>query len=130
MPWEWRQANAFSEQDRLKVAARHMHMASTTGHLSSGACEEVIDLFESRKPIDEALWRDVDRQRFMSLIEYEMAMRSAGHGGAEPARALASARAAAVVLCLRNYATAEGCADLLNASRFAGAPLNPAAAVA
>lgn len=130
MPWEWRQANAFSEQDRLKVAARHMHMASTAGHLSSGACEEVIELFESRKPIDEARWRDVDRARFMSLIEYEMAMRSAGQGGAEPARALASARAAEVVLCLRNYATAEGCADLLYASRLAGAPLNPAAAVA
>lgn len=130
MPWEWRQANAFSEQDRLKVAARHMHMASTAGHLSSGACEEVIELFESRTPIDEARWRDVDRARFMSLIEYEMAMRSAGQGGAEPARALASARAAEVVLCLRNYATAEGCADLLYASRLAGAPLNPAAAVA
>lgn len=130
MPWEWRQANAFSEQDRLKVAERHMHMASTAGHLSSGACEEVIELFESRQPIDEALWRDVDRARFMSLIEYEMAMRSAGQGGAEPARALASARAAEVVLCLRNYATAEGCADLLYASRLAGAPLNPAAAVA
>jgi hypothetical protein len=42
---------------------------------------------------------------------------------------LAQARAAEVVLCLRNFDTVEGCADLLYASRLAGAPLNPAAAV-
>lgn len=131
MPWEWRQANAFSEQERFRVASRHMYMAVSAGLLSgSGACEQVMEQFELRQPIDDALWRDVDRARFMSLIEYEMAMRSAGQGGAEPARALAAARAAEVVLCLRNYSTAEGCADLLYASRLAGAPLNPAAAVA
>ena len=45
-------------------------------------------------------------------------------------RTLATARAAEVVLCLREYHTAEGCADLLYATRLAGAPLNPAAAVA
>jgi hypothetical protein len=130
MPWEWRQANAFNDQQRAQVAQRHMHMAATAGHLSSGACEEVIDRFESRQPIDDALWRDVDRARFMSLIEYQSAIQSAGHGGSDPARALASARAAEVILCLRNFSTAEGCADLLYASRLAGAPLNPAAAVA
>jgi hypothetical protein len=131
MPWEWRQANAFTEQDRLKVAARHMYMAATAGHLGGGACEQVIELFEERKPIDEALWADVAKQRFMALIEYQTAMSNAGQGGAEPpARALATARAAEVVLCLRDYDTAEGCADLLYATRLAGAPLNPAAAVA
>jgi hypothetical protein len=131
MPWEWRQANAFSKQDRLKVAARHMYMAATAGHLSGGACEHAIELFEERKPIDEALWADIAKQRFMALIEYQSAMGNAGQGGAEPpARALATARAAEVVLCLRDYDTAEGCADLLYAARLAGAPLNPAAAVA
>jgi len=67
----------------------------------------------------------------MALIEYQTAMSNAGQGGAEPpARALATARAAEVVLCLRDFHTAEGCADLLYATRLAGAPLNPAAAVA
>ena len=131
MPWEWRQANAFTEQDRLKVAARHMYMAATTGHLSGGVCEQVIELFEERKPIDEALWAGVTKERFMALINYQMAVSSAGQGGAEPpARMLATARAAEVVQCLRHYNTAEGCADLLYATRLAGAPLNPAAAVA
>lgn len=87
--------------------------------------------FEERKPIDEALWADVSKQRFMALIQYQTAMSSAGQGGAEPpARALATARAAEVIECLRHYDTAEGCADLLYATRSAGAPLNPAAAVA
>jgi len=130
MPWEWRQANAFDAHDRMRVAQRHMHMAATAGHLSSGAAEEIMDLFELGQPIDEKLWRDVERARFMSLIEYEMAFKSASQGGAEPARALASARAAEVVLSLRNHATAEGCADLLYSTRLAGAPLEPAAAVA
>ena len=131
MPWEWRQANAFTEKDRLKVAARHMLMAATAGHLSGGASERIMELFEERKPIDEALWAGVAKQRFMALIAYQTAVKNAGQGGAEPpARALATARAAEVVMCLRNYDTAEGCADLLYAARLAGAPLNPAAAVA
>ena len=50
MPWEWRQANAFSEQRRLQIAARHMHMAATAGHLHGAACEKVMRLFEERKP--------------------------------------------------------------------------------
>lgn len=131
MPWEWRQANAFSEEDRLRVAARHMHMAANAGHLGGGAAERVIELFEERQPIPEALWADVAKQRFMALIGYQSAMSNAGQGGAEPpARLLASARAAEVVLCLRDYGSVEGCADLLYASRLAGAPLSPAAAVA
>ncbi|WP_006244003.1 hypothetical protein [Mycolicibacterium tusciae] len=115
----------------LRVAARHMHMAANAGHLGGGAAERVIELFEERQPIPEALWADVAKQRFMALIGYQMAMSNAGQGGAEPpARLLASARAAEVVLCLRDYGSAEGCADLLYASRLAGAPLSPAAAVA
>jgi hypothetical protein len=106
-------------------------MAATAGHLGGGASELVIELFEERKPIGEALWADVAKQRFMALIDYQTAMSNAGQGGAEPpARVLATARAAEVVLCLRDYHTAEGCADLLYATRLAGAPLNPAAAVA
>lgn len=128
MPWEWRQANAFGAHDRMQVAQRQMHMAVSAGRLSSGAAEEVMDLFELGQPIQDTLWRDVEHARFMSLIEYEMAIKSAGHGGADPARALASARAAEVVLCLRNHATAEGCADLLYATRLAGAPLEMRAA--
>ena len=130
MPWEWRQANAFTEQDRLRVAARHMHMAATAGHLSGAACEKVMRLFEERKPIDDALWEAVRNERFIALVEYEMANRARGEGGSEPARALATARAAEVIECLRHYDTAEGCADLLYATRLAGAPLSPAAAVA
>jgi hypothetical protein len=131
MPWEWRQANAFTEQDRLKVAARHSLMAAGVAQMSAQATDRAIELFEVRKPIDEAVWSAVAKQRFMSMIEYQTAMANVGAGGAEsPARLLAQARAAEVVLCLRDYDTAEGCADLLYASRLAGAPLNPAAAVA
>jgi hypothetical protein len=107
-----------------------MHMATTAGHLSGAACEKVMRLFEERKPIDDALWEDVRKERFMALVEYESAVSMRGHGGSEPARALAAARAAEVIECLRHYDTAEGCADLLYATRLAGAPLSPAAAVA
>lgn len=130
MPWEWRQANAFTDQQRRQVAARHMRMASVTGHLGGGAAEHVMDLFESRKPIEDGLWADVTKQRYLALIEYESAMRAGGQGGAEPAWALARARATEVVECLRRYDSVEGCADLLYATRLAGAPLNPNAAVA
>ncbi|ORX11379.1 hypothetical protein AWC32_16780 [Mycobacterium xenopi] len=130
MPWEWRQANAFTEQDRLRIAARHMHMAANAGHLHGAACETVMRLFEERKPIDDELWRKVREERFNALVEFEFAMQARGQGGSEPARALATARAAEVIECLRHYDTAEGCADLLYATRLAGAPLSPAAAVA
>ncbi|MCH9731999.1 MAG: hypothetical protein K0U84_20390 [Actinomycetia bacterium] len=131
MPWEWQQANAFSERERERVAGRHMHMAATAGHLAGQhACEQVINLFEERKPISDALWAAVNKERFMALIQYQMAVRSAGQGGAEsPARLLAMARAAEVVLCLRHCGTAKGCADLLYAARLAGVPLNADAAV-
>ena len=129
MAWEWRQANAFTQQDRLKVAARHMHMAATAGHLSGRACETVMRLFEERKPIDDDLWYRVHQERFEFLTSYMLMVHSRGLGGSEPARALATARAAEVIECLRYYDTAEGCADLLYATRLAGAPLNPAAAV-
>ena len=77
--------------------------------------------FEQRKPISDALWADVAKQRFMSLIAYQTAMKNAGQGGAEPpARLLATARAAEVVMCLRDFDSVDGCADLLYASRLAG----------
>lgn len=131
MPWEWRQAHAFDEQRRLQMAARHMYMAANTGHLHGAACEKVMRLFEERKPIDEALWAQVRQERFLALVDYETAVRNLGHGGAEPpARALATVRAAEVIESLRHYDTAEGFADLLYATRLAGAPLSPGAAAA
>ncbi|WP_236057293.1 hypothetical protein [Mycobacterium sp. SM1] len=130
MPWEWRQANAFSAQDRLRIAARHMHMAAMAGHLHGAACETVMRLFEERKPISDQLWEQVRNERYIALVEYESAVRTRGQGGSEPARALATARAAEVIECLRNYDTVDGCADLLYASRLAGAPLSLDAAVA
>jgi len=130
MPWEWRQANAFDEQRRLQIAARHMHMAAVAGHLHGAACEKVMRLFEERKPVDDELWAQVRQERFISLIEYESAMQSRGQGGSEPARALATVRAAEVIESLRHYDTVDGCADLLYATRLAGASLNPAAAAA
>ncbi|KEF94892.1 hypothetical protein K883_05316 [Mycobacterium sp. TKK-01-0059] len=130
MPWEWRQANAFDEQQRLQIAARHMHMAALSGHLHGAASEKVMRLFEERKPIGEKLWAQVRQERFMALIEYEQAVGGQGHGGSEPALSLATVRAAEVIESLRHYDTAEGCADLLYATRLAGAPLSPAAAVA
>jgi hypothetical protein len=129
MPWEWRQANAFNDQQRLQVAARHMHMAALAGHLHGAACETVMRQFELRQPIEDSLWDDVRTERFMALVDYELEMQTQGQGGSDPARLLASARAAEVIECLRNYDTAEGCADLLYAARLAGAPLNPVAAV-
>ena len=129
MPWEWQQAHACSEETRSLIAARHVIMAASAGNLfslSNPACEQVMDLFESRKPIDDALWPAVTRERFKALIEYQNAVANAGQGGAQdPARALAVARAAEVVECLRHHTTAEGCADLLYATRLAGAPLSP-----
>lgn len=52
------------------------------------------------------------------------------HVGSDPAGLLKAARAAEVVECLRNCRTVEGCADLLYATRLAGAPLAPGAAAA
>lgn len=130
MPWEWRQANAFDEQQRLQIAARHMHMAALSGHLHGAASEKVMRLFEERKPIGEELWAQVRQERFVALVEYEQAILGQGHGGSEPALSLATVRAAEVIESLRHYDTVEGCADLLYATRLAGAPLSPAAAVA
>lgn len=130
MPWEWNQANRFDESERRRVAARHGYMAMTAGGLTSGPCEEVVELFDAGQPIPESLWHEVAKARMKPLTEYMLQMQSAGQGGAEPARALAAARAAEVVLCLRHSSTAEGCADLLYATRLAGAPLTQTAAVA
>ena len=130
MPWEWRQANAFDTQSRLQVAARHMRMSALAGHLTGRGCETVMRLFESRKPIPDEVWADVAAERSQALIALQMAGSMAGQGGADPARAFRTARAAEVMACLKYFHTAEGCADLLYAARLAGAPLNPAAAVA
>jgi hypothetical protein len=43
VPWEWRQANAFTEEERLRVAARHMLMAANAGHLTAHGCLRVMD---------------------------------------------------------------------------------------
>lgn len=133
MPWEWQQANAFSEQQRLQVAARHMLMAASTGHLSDRACERVMDAFERGTPITDSEWADVRQAVALAWVNYEMARSGLSpDAGVDNAaeRAFRTARAAEVVWCLRDFRSAEGCADLLYASRLAGAPLNPAAAVA
>jgi hypothetical protein len=130
MPWEWRQANAFDAEQRLQFAARHMHMAVTAGHLNGAACEKVMRLFEERKPIADELWEQVHQERFNALVEYDLAHDRLGFGNAELARLLATVRAAEVIESLRHYDTAEGCADLLYATRLAGAPLSAEAAVA
>ncbi len=130
MPWEWHQANAFTAPERLQVAARHMRMAAVSGHLAGQACEQVMRLFEQHAEIDDDLWARVQAERIEAMVAYQMADQMRGQGGGvDPAQAFRTARAAEVVGCLRDYDTVEGCADLLYASRLAGAPLNPAVAV-
>jgi hypothetical protein len=131
MPWEWRQAKAFDAHDRLRIAARHMHMAMTAGHLNGAASEQVLRLFEQRQPISDELWDGVRRDRMGALVEYDLTRMRLSYGAPELARLLATVRAAEVMESLRHYDTVEGCADLLYSSRLAGAPLSPdAAAVA
>lgn len=133
MPWEWKQAHAFSEQQRAQVAARQMLMAATAGHLTDWACQRVIGAFERGNPITTSDWADVNQARALAVANYDMARMGVSTGGrdaASPEWAFRTARAAEVVWCLRDPLTAEGCADLLYATRLAGAPLNPAAAVA
>lgn len=130
MPWEWQQANAFTAQERLQIAARHMRMATVSGRLSGRASEQVMRLFEQRHDIDAELWRDVAVERTEAMIAYRMASQLRHHGGGpDVAQAFKTSRAAEVVACLQHFDTVEGCADILYASRLAGAPLNPAVAV-
>ena len=130
MPWEWAQANAFSEEDRERIAARHMRMATLSGHHIGHAGETVMGLFEEGKPISEDLWAKVREERYAALTQYQLATSVAGQGGSDPAGTFKAARAAEVVECLRDCRTVEGCADLLYATRLAGAPLAPGAAAA
>lgn len=132
MPWEWQQASAFSEQQRRQVAVRHMLMAANAGHLTAPGCERVMDAFERGAPITDSDWADVHQAFAVACVNYEMARSSVTTGGgATPLEwAFRTARAAEVVWCLRDFGSAEGCADLLYASRLAGAPLSPASAVA
>ncbi|OLT97882.1 hypothetical protein [Mycobacterium syngnathidarum] len=133
MPWEWQQANRFTEQQRWQVAAQHATLAATAGHLTEPRCTRVIDLFERQKPISDSDWADVREACAKTYVDYFMAQsRISAVGGGDPTPlewAFRTARAAEVVACLRDHATTEGCADLLYATRLAGAPLNPAAAV-
>lgn len=130
MPWEWRQANAFTEENRLRVASRHMRMAALKGHLTAPPCTEVMDLFERGKSIPDELWAKVEGEWNSAIVQYQLAVQMIGRGGADdPELGFRKARAAEVVLCLHDYQTAEGCADLLYASRLAGAPLEPHEAV-
>lgn len=133
MPWEWRQANTFDDRKRRQVAAQYAATAAETGHLSDPACRRVIDAFTRGQGITESDWADIRQAHAGACVNYDIArMTVAAVGGAsDPApleRAFRTARAAEVVLCLREANTAEGCADLLYASRLAGAPLSPGAA--
>jgi hypothetical protein len=131
MPWKWRQANAFTEEERLRVAARHMLMARNAGHLITRACLRVIDKFERQQPITDSDWADVDTEFMSALIRAESARAGVSFdtGPVNPEWAFKTMCAAEVVQCLRDYHTAEGSADLLYATRLVGGPLNPAAAV-
>ncbi|MCT7373150.1 hypothetical protein [Mycolicibacterium llatzerense] len=135
MPWEWQQANAFDDRKRLQVAAQYAAAAAETGHLYDPACRRVIDAFTRGRAISESDWADIRQAHAGACVNYDMAKMTAHAvgGASDPApleRAFRTARAAEVVLCLREAHTAEGCADLLYASRLAGAPLSPGAAAA
>ncbi|WP_204810525.1 hypothetical protein [Mycobacterium riyadhense] len=132
MPWEWGQANAFDEQDRQRIAAKYMLMAATEGHLHGHAVERVMDKFERRTPITDTDWSDVDSAYMQAVIRADFARGGMSLEGEQvaPERAFRTMCAAEVVQCLREFHTAEGCADLLYATRLAGAPLKPADAVA
>jgi hypothetical protein len=132
MPWDWRQANAFDEEGRLRVASRHMHMARLAGHLTGRACLRVIDKFERCQLVTDDDWADVEQEHANAFVEYSLAADrvDTGGGAGNPDREFRTFCAAEVVRALRHCDTADGCADLLYAARLAGAPLNPAAAVA
>lgn len=132
MPWEWGQANAFDEQGRQRIAAKYMLMAATEGHLHGHAVERVMDKFERRTPITDTDWADVDSAYMQAVIRADFARGGMSLEGEQvaPERAFRTMCAAEVVQCLREFHTAEGCADLLYATRLAGAPLKPADAVA
>lgn len=128
MPWEWRQANTFSAPQRTQVAERHMMMAANTGHLNDPRCQRVMDAFARNKPISDSDWADVKEARSKAEVDYFLAQNRISAAAADPAPvelAFRTARAAEVVWCLKDHATAEGCADLLYAARLAGAPLEP-----
>lgn len=129
MPWEWRQAGAFGEAERWQVAERHMRMAAVSGHLTGASCDEVMRLVEQQKPISDALWAEVRSEWNDAVVAYTLAQAADGLGGSDLLRAFMTARAAELILCLQNPATAEGCADVLYLARLAGSPLNPFAAV-
>lgn len=129
MPWEWQQANASDERERLRLAVKQMHLAFTVSHLNGPACEQVMRLFELRERTSDELWGAVKLERLGVLVDYDTAKSRISYGAPELARLLAKARAAEVVESLRRYNTVEGFADLLYASRLAGAPLSPADAV-
>ncbi|SIJ21254.1 Uncharacterised protein [Mycobacteroides abscessus subsp. abscessus] len=127
--WDWRQANAFAAEDRLRVASRHMLMACNVANFWDVNVGKVQTLFQEGKPIDAAIWAGVRDEYHKAVVNYQLA-KATGNGGVEAIKAFVKARAAETVLCVQNAATADGCADLLYASRMAGAPLHPAAALA
>jgi len=135
MPWEWQQANAFDHRQRRQIAAQYAAEAAAAGHLNDPACTRVIDAFRRGQAITESDWADITQAHAVACVNYDMTRMAVHAGGAasDPSpleRVFRTARAAEVVLCLRESSTAEGCADLLYASRLAGAPLSPTSAAA
>ena len=106
-------------------------MTNTT-EVTCACGDKVMDLFERGHPVSGELWAQVKQEYAQAFSAYDLALRRVAINGGEPNPPLAfrTARAAEVMWCLRDYHTAEGCADILYATRLAGAPLNPAAAVA
>lgn len=127
--WDWRQANGFDPAGMRQVAERHMLMACNAANMYTPNILAVHQAFQMNQPISDEIWNGVLAEYNNAIIEYQMA-KAAGVGGMDPERAFMKARAAEVVWCLRDYGSVDGFADLLYATRLAGAPLNPAAAVA
>ena len=136
MPWEWKQAQmALSEAERQVVAVRLAQTAVRTGHLCDPRSDRVLDLVARRQPVSAADWQDARSAWAAAWVEYSLAAkRVADHNVTSEVRSVErlfrTARAAEAIACLRDAATAEGCADVLYAARLAGARLDPAWAVA
>lgn len=125
-PWDWQQANVLGVDERMGLAPQLAANAAMSGSLSTPACRLAIDLAGQGAELTASDWADVERdyQQASSAFDLSKSGISLTGGDAQaPEWTFRTARAAEAVLCLRNSSTVEGFADLLYASRLAGAPL-------
>lgn len=126
MPWDWQQAQSLSVDERVELAPRLAANAALSGGLSMPGCRQAIDLVEQGAELTASDWADVEREYQQASSAYDLSKSGISLTGGEaqaPEWTFRTARAAEAVLCLRNASTGEGFADLLYASRLAGAPL-------